>query len=120
MNHDADYCPHCHRPVELTPAPVERDGLRLDLGTLSYGSRSVHLTRSEAEFMRILMQDSLCRASREFLLLQISPESYDTIIRVHAHSLKRKLANLTGGSIFLKTNWGWGYELVSQQMREAA
>jgi DNA-binding response OmpR family regulator len=118
MIHDADYCPACNRPMEFTPVPIEWNGLRLDLGNLAFGSRRVHLTRSEAEFIRILMQHG--RASRELLLLQISPESNDTIIRVHAHSLKRKLADLTDGSVALKTNWGWGYELVSQQMMEAA
>jgi DNA-binding response OmpR family regulator len=115
----ADYCPTCGQPREKADAPVERFGLKLDHGDLNYGQFWVHLPPAQAEFMRIVIERG--QASQQFLLLRISPEADEQIVRVYASRLRRTISKLTDGAVALRTVRCWGYELLAaREVRLAA
>jgi DNA-binding response OmpR family regulator len=119
MDHSADFCPTCGQPRERRVATIGTCGLSLSPNRfLSFGDSRIYLAPAEAEFMRIVMERG--RASSEFLLLRISPDADDTIIRTYAWRIRQKLAELTNGAVALRSIWGWGYELAPQAVAVAA
>jgi DNA-binding response OmpR family regulator len=116
--HDADYCPTCGQPRDRAVQSLERMGLRLNHTTLSYGSRSARLRPAHRAFLQTLLQHG--RASEELICLRVCPNTESNLVQVYACHLRKIIRDLTDDQLALRSIWGWGYELVSQQMQEAA
>lgn len=110
--HAADYCPTCGQPRERAVQTFERFGLRLTICTLTFGGNVAILRPSHTEFMRVLLEKG--RASREFIILRVCPDTESNLPQVYACQLRRIVRDLTGGAVSLRTVWGWGFELSAE------
>jgi DNA-binding response OmpR family regulator len=115
--HAADYCPTCGQPRERGEPAISYMGLTLHLGTLTFAGRSTYLRPAHRQFVHALLERG--RASSEFLLLRVCPETESNMVAVYACQIRRIIRNLTNDAIKLQTIWGWGFKLVENSVSEA-
>ena len=87
------------QPELRNPDSLEFSGLRLDKNsfTLSYGERSVRLSRKEFDICELLMLNRNLVLTKESLLLKIwgyESDAEDNNVEVYISFLRKKLAHL--------------------------
>jgi DNA-binding response OmpR family regulator len=107
-----DYCEGCGRPHDEELMTVSHDGIEINLSRRQYliDGKPFRLTHQQAQFLFFLIARK--RVSRTQLIMNIIPESEDpnNHISVIVCRTKGVLKSL-GRPDFIKTIWGWGYEL---------
>ena len=92
--------------------------LRLDAMTqlLEVGSQSLHLTRTEAAILKLLMQNSSQALSKSALLDRISldvPDCTESSLKVHVSNLRKKLKTVSDKE-YIESVWGIGFRLLTE------
>jgi two-component system, cell cycle response regulator CtrA len=105
------------RPSEDHPEPTIRTGrlaVNLDTRVVSVDDQPVHLTGREYAILELLSLRKGITLTKEMFLNHLyrgvdEPEL--KIIDVFVCTLRRKLAQATGGNHYIETVWGRGYML---------
>ena len=105
------------RPSEDHPEPTIRTGklaVNLDTRVVSVNDQPVHLTGKEYAILELLSLRKGITLTKEMFLNHLyrgvgEPEL--KIIDVFVCTLRRKLAQATGGNHYIETVWGRGYML---------
>ena len=99
-------------------APLSFASLRLDSAThtVSSGSKSVHLTKTESAILKILMQNPNQALSKGVILDRISldtPDCTESSLKQHVSNLRKKLKALSGRD-YIQSVWGIGFLLTEE------
>lgn len=92
--------------------------LRLDIHAqlLEVGSHSLHLTRTEAAILKLLMQNPSQALSKSALLDRISdevPDCTESSLKVHVSNLRKKLKTVSDKE-YIESVWGIGFRLLAE------
>ena len=99
-------------------APLSFASFCLDCSThtVSSGSKSVHLTKTESAILKLLMQNPNQALSKGVILDRISldtPDCTDASLKQHVSNLRRKLRE-AGGRDCIEAVWGIGFRLDAE------
>ena len=99
-------------------APLSFASLRLDSAThtVSSGSKSVHLTKTESAILKLLMQNPNQALSKGVILDRISldtPDCTESSLKQHVSNLRKKLKALCGRD-YIQSVWGIGFLLTEE------
>ena len=99
-------------------APLSFASLRLDCSThtVSSGSKSVHLTKTESAILKLLMQNPNQALSKGVILDRISldtPDCTESSLKQHVSNLRKKLKALCGRD-YIQSVWGIGFLLTEE------
>jgi two-component system cell cycle response regulator CtrA len=109
--------PAIARPSEDHPEPTIRTGrlaINLDTRVVSVDDQPVHLTGREYAILELLSLRKGITLTKEMFLDHLYrgvDEPGLKIIDVFVCTLRRKLAQATGGNHYIETVWGRGYML---------
>ena len=108
-----------HLRVPIAPdAPLSFGCLRLDgsTHTVSAGSQSVRLTKTESAILKLLMQNPNQALSKGVILDRISldtPDCTESSLKQHVSNLRKKLKALCGTD-YIQSVWGIGFILTEE------
>lgn len=108
-----------HLRAPLAPdAPLSFGCLRLDAAThtVSSGSQSVRLTKTESAILKLLMQNPNQALSKAVILDRISldtPDCTESSLKQHVSNLRKKLKALCGRD-YIQSVWGIGFLLTEE------
>ena len=93
-------------------------GLRLDVQAqlLEVDGQPLHLTRTEATILKLLMQNPTQTLSKSALLDRISlevPDCTESSLKVHVSNLRKKLKTVSDKE-FIESVWGIGFRLRTE------
>lgn len=99
-------------------APLSFASFRLDCSThtVSSGSKSVHLTKTESAILKLLMQNPNQALSKGVILDRISldtPDCTESSLKQHVSNLRKKLKALCGKD-YIQSVWGIGFVLTEE------
>ena len=108
---------HLRAPI-APDAPLSFGCLRLDgsTHTVSTGSRSVRLTKTESAILKLLMQNPNQALSKGVILDRISldtPDCTESSLKQHVSNLRKKLKALCGTD-YIQSVWGIGFILTEE------
>ena len=108
---------HLRAPI-APDAPLSFGCLRLDgsTHTVSMGSRSVRLTKTESAILKLLMQNPNQALSKGVILDRISldtPDCTESSLKQHVSNLRKKLKALCGKD-YIQSVWGIGFILTEE------
>lgn len=91
--------------------------LRLDTMThlLEVSGQSLHLTRTEAAILKLLMQNPSQALSKSALLDRISldvPDCTESSLKVHVSNLRKKMKTVSDKE-YIESVWGIGFRLLT-------
>ncbi len=98
-----------------TREPVLKEGtLEVDLAahTVTHDGQEVHVTPTEFELLRVLMQNRGRLMTHRALLTEVWGQAYEDdtqVLRVHIANLRRKLGEEAGEPRYIATDVGIGY-----------
>jgi len=101
-------------PDQATIAQTGDLVVNLDSKTVAIGARPVHLTSKEYQMLELLSLRKGTPLTKEMFLNHLydgMDEPEPKIIDVFVCKLRRKLANVSDGRIFVETLWGRGHVL---------
>ena len=84
--------------------------------TVSSGSKSVHLTKTESAILKLLMQNPNQALSKGVILDRISldtPDCTESSLKQHVSNLRKKLKALSGRD-YIQSVWGIGFLLTEE------
>lgn len=92
--------------------------LRLDAMTqlLEVSGQPLHLTRTEASILKLLMQNPSQALSKSALLDRISldvPDCTESSLKVHVSNLRKKLKTVSDKE-YIESVWGIGFRLLTE------
>ncbi len=90
--------------------------LDAELHTVTYGGKTVKLTRTECAIAKILMNNRDRVIAKLTLLEQIAqdtPDCTEDSLKVHVHNLRRKLRDLSGRDC-ISAVWGIGFRFSTE------
>lgn len=99
-------------------APLSFGCLRFDSSThsVSSGSQSTHLTKTESAILKFLMQNPNQALSKGVILDRISldtPDCTESSLKQHVSNLRKKLKALCGTD-YIQSVWGIGFILTEE------
>ncbi len=108
---------HLRAPI-APDAPLSFGCFRLDgsTHTVSTGSRSVRLTKTESAILKLLMQNPNQALSKGVILDRISldtPDCTESSLKQHVSNLRKKLKALCGTD-YIQSVWGIGFILTEE------
>ena len=107
------------RKARQTDSPfLTEGGLRLDVQAqlLEVEGQPLHLTRTEATILKLLMQNPTQALSKSALLDRISlevPDCTESSLKVHVSNLRKKLKTVSDKE-FIESVWGIGFRLRTE------
>ena len=105
------------KPGRRTSRCCERRGLELDLAAhrVAVDGREVHLTPTEYDLLRVLMQRRGRLMTHRSLLAEVWGPGYEDdtqVLRVHVANLRRKIEAEPGAPRYVVTDPGVGYRFA--------
>ena len=95
----------------------------MDAKTVEAFGKKVELTIKEYQIVELLTQRRGTALSKRALLTYLyngMDEPRHKIVDVFVCKIRKKLSEATGGDNYIRTVWGWGYQIDEAEARIAA